>query len=314
MSRLVFFTIAAAFCGFVSAAEARAGEPVALRAELAAEGENVRLSDLFEPVDPARDAVIARAPRPGRITSFETAWLARTAAAHELEWANARGLKRVSVRRASQSVPAATLSALIAEELAMAEGGEWAVAVAGPQELHTPTGPALDPVVVSVQRDAMSRRFTAEISLSDALDPVRLTGRAERAVALPALARAIAKGEILTAADLSWTRVPASRAPSNAITDVSAIAGMAAKRALRPGAVLKSYDLIRPAAIHKGEIVTIIYEHGALTLTARGRALADTPAGEVARFTNLQSGRVIEALAEAPGRARVRPVVIGGPS
>ena len=44
---------------------------------------------------------------------------------------------------------------------------------------------------------------------------------------------------------------------------------------------------------------------GALTLTARARALEDAGEGQRARFVNLQSNRTVEAFAFAPGRARV---------
>jgi flagella basal body P-ring formation protein FlgA len=95
----------------------------------------------------------------------------------------------------------------------------------------------------------------------------------------------------------------ASRIPAGALTDPSDIVGLAARRALRAGVVLKSFDLERPTLIARGEIVTVRFETGTLTLTARARALDDVAEGEQARFVNLQSSRTIEAVATAPGEA-----------
>jgi flagella basal body P-ring formation protein FlgA len=126
---------------------------------------------------------------------------------------------------------------------------------------------------------------------------------AEPSIALPVLAAGVARNAVITDADLDYLETPVSRVPADALADPDLIVGMAARRALRPGVAIKSYDLERPAVIAKNEIVVVRFERGALALTARARALDDVAQGEQARFVNLQSNRVIEAVAAGPGEA-----------
>ena len=58
-------------------------------------------------------------------------------------------------------------------------------------------------------------------------------------------------------------------------------------------------------AIERGEIVSLVFQSGALTLAARARAMEDGAEGDLIRFVNLQSNRTVEAVAAGPGRARV---------
>ena len=134
----------------------------------------------------------------------------------------------------------------------------------------------------------------------------RYEGReVRRVVDVPVLARPVARGAVIEERDLTWTQLPADRVRADMLVDVSAMVGQAARRSLREGAAMRAIDLEAPVMIARGETVSLVYQAGPLVLTARARALQDAAEGELARFVNLQSNRTIEAIADAPGRARV---------
>ena len=124
-------------------------------------------------------------------------------------------------------------------------------------------------------------------------------------VDVPVLARPLARGEVIEAGDVEWVRIRSDRIRADAITSESALVGQEARRSLRPGEVLRGYDLREPAAVTRGETVALVFQSGPLTLTARARALENAALGQTARFVNLQSNRTIEGVVEAPGRVRV---------
>jgi flagella basal body P-ring formation protein FlgA len=282
---------------------ARADELVSLKRVLEARGETISLSDLFDGVPLERDAVVARAPGPGAALTLDPAQLQSFARRQGLDWANVEGLQRLTVRRPSQAVTPEQQATLIGDALARREHAAFIVTLASPQALHAPLDAALAPEVITFTRDPLTHAFAADVSLGPDLEVVRVTGRAEPAVALPVLASSVARGAIVADADLAFVDTPQSRVPADALTDPGAIIGLAARRALRPGVAIKSYDLERPAVIAKNDIVIVRFERGALSLTARARALDDVAQGDRARFVNLQSNRVIEAVAAGPGEA-----------
>lgn len=57
--------------------------------------------------------------------------------------------------------------------------------------------------------------------------------------------------------------------------------------------------------IKRGDIITLHYQIGALSLSARARALANAAAGEPVRLVNVDSERPIDAVAIGPGQATV---------
>lgn len=276
---------------------------VTLKARLDVAGDTVRLSDLFDGVPADIDAAVARAPEPGLAVSIDPEWLRAYARRHRLDWPNAGAVRRVTVRRESQVIDAAAVADLVAAALAARDFADYAVTLSSTAALHAPVDVALAPAVAALTHDPITGAFSAELTLAEGLAPHRVTGRAEAAIALPVLTRPVSRGGVVTEADITYVATPASRAPADALMSPDAIIGLAARRALRPGVALKAYDLERPTVIAKGEIVTVRFTTGALELTTRARALDDVAEGDVARFVNVQSSRIIEAVAMGPGEA-----------
>jgi flagella basal body P-ring formation protein FlgA len=117
------------------------------------------------------------------------------------------------------------------------------------------------------------------------------------------LIRDVARGQRISEDDVSWSD---KAAPGRfVISDMEQAVGMEAKRGLKAGQTLQAADVKQPALIKKGEPVKLVYASPGLKLTVEGLAQNDAGKGEPVRVLNSYSKRTIEAVAEAPGEARV---------
>ena len=305
MSRHSIFALACLTTALATA-PALAGETVVLRETLSIEGPHVTLGDLFTDAGASADIVIARAPEPGSRTSLDVSYIQRMAAEHDLDWANAAGVRRVTVARASRTMDADILTDMIEGELFAREGAVHDVQLSNTGlVLHAPIESVGGPEIVSLNYDMRSGMLSAEIAAWNGADPVRVTGRAYATVDVPVLARAIPAGTEISGSDIEWVAHRADRLRPDAVLDPMDLIGFETRRTLRPGEPLRSYDLQRPMLVERGELVTLLFEAPGIQLSVRARALEDAADGDLARFVNLQSNRTVEALVDGPGRARV---------
>ncbi len=298
---------AALIFAILGTAYADGSQSVLLRERIVVEGSTVTLGDLFEGVEgEAAHVRLARAPQPGARNFLDPAWVRREAARHGLEWANAIGIERVTIERASQTISASEIASMIAGQLYIETGRTHEVTLANRMmTLHAPAGAAGGLQLVRLDLENRSGPFRAEILTHEGGDPVAVTGRADPLIDVPVLARPVARGEVIEAGDIEWVSLRADRVRADAVMNETTLIGQEARRALRAGEALRSYDLRAPAAVSRGETVALVFQSGPLTLTARARALENAALGQNARFVNLQSNRTVEAVVEAPGRARV---------
>lgn len=286
---------------------AAAQQTVFLRERVVVEGSMVTLGDLFDGIEgEAAGIALARAPQPGSRTFLDPAWVSRQAERNGLEWANATSIERVAVERAAQSISAGEIADLIAAHMYAETGRSHEVTLSNRMlSLHAPLDAFGSPEIVRLELDGASGPFRAMIRTHDEGEPVSVTGRADPMIDMPVLARPLARGEVITAGDVEWVRMRADRVRADAISSETALIGQEARRALRAGEALRGYDLREPAAVTRGETVALVFQSGALVLTARARALENAALGQTARFVNLQSNRTVEGVVEGPGRVRV---------
>lgn len=287
-------------------AAAGAAQIVTLRPSPEAEGATVTLGDLFDGAGEAAGVVVTRAPEPGAEISVDAQWLRGAAAREGLQWDNPIGLARVTVGRAARAVGRDALTALVEDALPHDRPRlRYDITLNGAASLHAPLDAVGGPELISIDYQDRTGAFSAMIAPHGGADAVRVSGRAEAMVEVPAVIRGVPAGERVGSADLIWVETKAARLPADALLDFAEIEGLEAKRTLRPGTPIRAYDVKTPAAIAKGDLITVFYQRPGLTLAAQGRALEEAPLGASIRVLNLQSNRVIEAVAEGPGRARV---------
>ena len=92
---------------------------------------------------------------------------------------------------------------------------------------------------------------------------------------------------------------PAPASAPNAAPEIAPAPALPARIASRPVATER--------VIARNDIVQVAYQVGGVSLTVMGRATRAAGVGEAVAVTNLQSGRIIDAVATGPGRAVAGP-------
>ena len=118
-------------------------------------------------------------------------------------------------------------------------------------------------------------------------------------------ARSLSAGEIVQPTDLVYAKVAA--APTDAPTDADQVIGQAARRPLRAGAVVQARDIGSAMVIKAGDIVTVSYDAGGISVSLQGKAMAAAGVGEPLAVQNTTSKKVVQALVTGPGQAVVGP-------
>jgi len=117
--------------------------------------------------------------------------------------------------------------------------------------------------------------------------------------------RSLSAGEIVQPSDVVWAK--AAAAPADGPSDADQVIGQVAKRALRAGAVVMARDVGSAQVIKKGEIVTVTYENGGISLALQGLAMATAGVGETLPVQNTLSKKVVQSVVTGPGQAVVGP-------
>lgn len=284
-----------------------------LKADIVVDSALVTLGDLVEDAGAMADKAVFRAPDLGRSGTVSAARIDAAAREHGLD-IDLGTLDRVNVRRASRVVTPEDMEGALRDALV---AGGFAQA---PEDIEITLGGTLEPVHLPAQvtdpltaedlvLDARTGRFTARLHVpSEAGDGFSraLTGRAAALQDVPVAAREIARGTVIGPDDVAFERQPVTnrRTP---VAAFDALVGKVAERRIGRGTPIETTDLGEPLLVKRNELVTLTYRTGRLTLTARGRALADGVGGSTVTVLNLQSKRVVEGKVERTGVVEVSP-------
>ncbi len=294
-------------------AAAFAASPLAaatLRSHVEVRDAMVRLGDLLDDAGAAADRVVAPAPQPGERASLSVHDIAAAARDAGLSF-RSNGVGFVTVARLGQAVAEQDLEERITRALA-SRGGK------GPFRIRITShrGPLYLPLsadrselqVESIDFDRRSGRFSATLALpgdGGLKRRISLSGVAEAERHVPVLTHALGPGDVITARDIDWIRMPARQVNRTMITDDALLLGREPVRPLRAGAPLRLSEVQRPLLVHKGAIVTMIVQRGGLLLSATGKAMQDGARDEVIRLQNTSTRRVIEGRVAGPERVHV---------
>ena len=133
----------------------------------------------------------------------------------------------------------------------------------------------------------------------------RVWGLAIMTVSVPVPTRRMLPDEIVSRQDISLIDLPMQRLGAFAIHDEEKLVGQQVRRMLVAGRPVPRQSVIPPRIIERGDKVKIVLKHGALSLTANGRAMADAHEGQAIKVVNLSSNKSIEAIATAEGVVEV---------
>ncbi|WP_336368229.1 flagellar basal body P-ring formation chaperone FlgA [Marinobacter sp. C2H3] len=167
--------------------------------------------------------------------------------------------------------------------------------------------PCSDALGVRFSGDPLqSRRPSLEIRC-DGQRPWRMYTTPEVVIEGQALvaARAIARGEQLSADLVKTETVTVNDSHRGYVSSLDAVDGMTARRPINSGVAITPDLLDAPNAVSRGDHVMIIATNGVFSVTSRGKALADASVGEQVMVENLKSSRTIRANVIAPGKVQV---------
>jgi flagellar basal body P-ring formation protein FlgA len=122
--------------------------------------------------------------------------------------------------------------------------------------------------------------------------PVRIQAYDKAVVAL----RALPRGHVLSAADLSVVVSDVSALPPGYAREASALIGRRTSRPVTAGAVLGGGIMVLEPTVRRGQAVTLVAQARGLSIRAQGVAVTAGGVDERIRIKNLSSGREIEGI------------------
>lgn len=152
--------------------------------------------------------------------------------------------------------------------------------------------------------DPKTGQFIANI-MTDYGMPQRVWGVAVVTIEVPVPTRVILPDEIILATDITTVEMPLQRIGTFAVRASDDVVGKQVRRMLTAGRPVPRQSIIPPKLVTRGEKVKIILNYGGLSLTAKGRALADAHLGQEIRVVNLTSNKTISAIARSQGIVEV---------
>lgn len=170
-------------------------------------------------------------------------------------------------------------------------------------QLDAPVAPEMQPFAdgarfANLKLDKTAGRFSVIALLPNGAPAAQLplSGQVTAMAELPVLRDMVTRGQLVDQALIDYALVPANRVGGGIVVDAADLVGQAARRTLHPGRPLRAADLMPPIVVAKNKLVSMVYEVGALRLTARGRTLTDGGAGAVIKVLNIDSNRTVDAL------------------
>jgi flagella basal body P-ring formation protein FlgA len=274
-------------------------------------GEIVRIGDLIENAGAASEIAIFRAPDLGQSGTVSAARVIEAVAQHELAGVDTRGLTDVTVTRASRAIAPDAIETMILRAISsrhrLAEASNLAITF--DRELRTVH---VEPTVDSELRVARiwfePRRGRFDVVFEIPGTPRRLlrfSGMIAETFSAAVIARPLAVGAVIKESDIRFVRRPKSEFAANVVTEAAQAIGLAARRALLPGSILRQSDLAKPELVARNDGVTITYDVPGITLTLRGKALEAGAEGDVINVLNIMSKKTIQATVVGPGHVRV---------
>lgn len=289
-----------------------AAEAATLRPEAVIDGGQVTLGDLFDGLPPDQAATaIARAPALGRSVTLDARWLSRLARAHGIAWDMSVPPLRTTVSRPSHRLDSVLITATVRDALADRMAGDrFELAFDNRSlEAHLPIDAEPTMALEGLTVDPVSGRFAGMLVAPATGTPeVRLAiaGRATRILEVPVLLNRLRPGDVISEADIAIVDMPAQRVAADIALDIADMVGLSPRRLLSANVPVRLSDLRAPIVVHRGEAVTMLLNNGALTISARGKALEDGARNTLVRVVNIDSNRTIEAEIVGPGTVVVR--------
>lgn len=284
---------------------------LSLKEQVQVDGDYITAGDLFYGADPAQDTILREAPAPGERMILTRRTLTAMAAdlGETLDLPNY--LQRIVVTRSGTPLK----KSMVAELLygAALDGGAEAESriqiFGGVNNIQLPLGYGVGDVTVrDFDLSPQTGRISAVLSVPSGLNrmkQVSVNARLQALRTVPTLVATLMPGEIIKPEHIEWQAFEANRVGRSIVQSETDLIGLTVRRTLKPGTMIRSSDVQRALVIKKGAIVTMVFKHGSISLTALGKALESGGQDDIIRLTNHKSGQAVEARILSPDQVEV---------
>lgn len=290
---------------------AGAASAATLRSYVALDGDQVRVSDLFDDAGAQASRVLGPAPAPGGRIVVEAGQLAAIARQFGVDWRPASPAARAVLERAGRPLPRDAVLAALREALrSSGVSADDDISVPEFEPPMVPPAAAVRPEIGQLDYDPATGRFTALLIVAgDGMAPIhaRISGGVQVMEELPVPTHRLLPGTPIGPDDLRTARVRAVRLAGEPLRDAAQAIGLAPRHAAAAGQPILASDLIRPPLVQKGATVMMRLDQPGLSLSGQGQALDSGAAGETIRVLNPFSRAVVQAEITGENRVRVLP-------
>jgi flagella basal body P-ring formation protein FlgA len=318
MIRMMIHAIAVALvvaAAAPAAAEDTASAPMpTLKRTVTVSDDLVRIGDMVDNAGDTADTPIFRSPDAGTTGSVTLQQVIDAVRPYHLHQLDTQGITAVAVTRTGRTIDAAEIEAQIARTFAgrygFGEAKNLRVTLDGiMQPITVDASSTTDLTLIGASLDPRSGRFdiSFEVPGNRAIRrlPLRLTGSVVETVATAVFARALARGEVVKAADVTIERRPKAEVTGEPIATVDDAVGLAVRQQMRAGQVLARGQLMKPELVHRDDSITLVYEVPGILLTTRGKALEAGAMGDTISVTNLETKRTVQGTVTGPSRVTI---------
>ena len=280
-----------------------------LRGEITVNKAIVTVGDMFDDAGVLAETGIFLAPKPGTTGIVPLADVKRAAALVGLTDFENVGFTRVRVARASTTVDAGMLTALIDADLR--QRGTIAGDVGAQLRFDRPDigynaeAVAEPATLIHLRYVPSNGSFAARFAIAGIDDPVDISGSIELTTLAPRLVANVPAGTILSSADFEMAPVSLTTASAGGYADLDQLVGKQLIRQARSGVMLKATDVTAPRVVTRNSLVTVILKSGPMTLTVRGTALTTASAGEPVDVLNTVTKKILHGVARQDGSVEI---------
>lgn len=274
---------------------------VSLKTSSVIDDNTIMLSDIFSGLPDGKDKALGPAPRPGQDMTLNARTLMRIAIALDLPWRPVHAGEYVVLSRAATVIDAEMIEDVLQTEIAQSGlSGTYKLAFAGSMnEIILPLDQPASVEVQSINVRQNQNRFDAVLvapSKDEPLQTLRVSGALHRMIDVPVLTSPVRKGAVIGKRDIELISVREDEVRGDMVISADDLIGMTPKRIVMPGKMVKVNDLQAPLIVERGDLVTMTFNDGGMTLTARGKALENGAKGDLVRIANASSSRTVEAV------------------
>lgn len=309
-ARIAAFIIAVTVMSVFLVAGAKRVFAADLRTDGTITGDYIRLGDIFDGTKNG-EYVLGPAPAPGKEMILNAKTLYKIASALEVDWKPNSAQEQIILRRDASVLPQTEITAALEKKLK--ENGvsdKFTIDyMNAPSDFILPAGTEKTIEVTAFQFDPNSDHFEAVVVSPSAEKPVKrasVSGRIERLVAVPVLRNSLKNGDIIGVQDIDWIDMAQNKIPAGTAMTEKDLIDMTPKRVAAAGKPMLLLDLTPPKMVDRGDAITLVFETGAMTLTAKGKALQDGALGDMVRVANTDSNKSLQGVVTAHREVTIR--------